>query len=594
MLGICQQAEATGPVRRTFTVKQSDGTTLQVQKQGNGRFSYYTTTDGWTLLRDAGGDFRYARQVGGGLQMLDRTAHSPEMRGEEEQRWVADSALASDRAYRWMEARFAPVRQQARGAESHDGIRPLGVSGDGVVRSIGAPVIPVIMVEFPDLPFMEGTSAEKVERMLSEPGYHDEKFCKGSASDYFKSQSNGLFTPTFKVVERVKAAHPYAYYGGNFENGAIDRNVRSLVREALEQAAGAGVDFTPFAADGGRVPLVSIYYAGPGEHSAFEAGSEDYIWAHFSESRFTIGGVGFNSYFVGNEVVQDYRYDEEVGGPVVTSRNIDGIGVFVHEFGHALGLPDFYKTGGGAAIDTPDYWSIMDYGQYCYNGYAPIGYSAFERASLGWLEVRDLTEPQYAELYPFGRESEGPTAYRLVNEAQPHEYFFLENRQSGTWYPAPMGQGLLITHVDYSATVWRSNQVNNDAHHQRYQIVPADGEKNNYDGGDKIVWDKVKADLFPGLLGVTEFSDESTPAATVFTGGKLGKPLYHIKEEGGIVSFSFGDKNLTGLEEVAAGAAGGGARLYTLSGRRVMSGDRLHPGVYLRLQDGRVQKVYVR
>ena len=29
-----------------------------------------------------------------------------------------------------------------------------------------------------------------------------------------------------------------------------------------------------------------------------------------------------------------------------------------------------------------DYWSIMDYGQYYFNGYAPPGYTAYERSFM--------------------------------------------------------------------------------------------------------------------------------------------------------------------------------------------------------------------
>ena len=55
-----------------------------------------------------------------------------------------------------------------------------------------------------------------------------------------------------------------------------------------------------------------------------------------------------------------------------------------------------------------DYWSIMDYGQYYFNGYAPPGYTAYERSFMGWLRVTELSEAQTGvKLYAFGQEELG-------------------------------------------------------------------------------------------------------------------------------------------------------------------------------------------
>jgi M6 family metalloprotease-like protein len=44
-----------------------------------------------------------------------------------------------------------------------------------------------------------------------------------------------------------------------------------------------------------------------------------------------------------------------------------GIGTFSHEFGHVLGLPDYYATDGSEHF-TLDKWHIMDAGAYLNNG----------------------------------------------------------------------------------------------------------------------------------------------------------------------------------------------------------------------------------
>ena len=598
MMGLSSEVGATCPVRRVITVQQSDGTSLQIQKLGNGRFMFYTTVDGVALMRNANGDFQYARRVADGLQTTGINAHESHLRSTSENKLLSQQGLSKGDAYQWMNALYRDNVKVNRGMgnSTKDGLGIYGEPGSGIVKSIGAPTIPVIMVEFPDRKFMDITTIDKVGRMLNEPGYNDEEFCKGSVKDYFTSQSNGLFTPSYEVVAKVQVPKSYVEYGKNASNGNIDLNVKILIKEAIELAEKQGVDFSIFAKDKGRVPLVSIYYAGPGEHSAFEAGCENYIWAHFSETSFTSPkGVGINSYFVGNEILQDYKPDEN-GEPIVKSQKFDGIGIFVHEFGHALGLPDFYKTRGEGKFDTPDFWSVMDYGQYFYDGYAPIGYSAFERSSLGWIKIKELADAQYAELYPYGQEDKGNTAYCIKNDANEKEYFLLENRQPGTWYPELMGSGMLITHVDFDASIWAYNNVNNEKDHQRYEVIPADNVKSGYEDASrrKPVWAYFKADLFPGLNQVTEFTDKTSPASKVYTGGSLNKPIFNIKETDGVVSFSFKDKDLTGIQGVTRDILSGGQEIYTLTGRRLQVGTSLTRGVYLMKEGESVRKIYVK
>ena len=595
LVGLFAESNATSPLRRYYPVKQSDGTSIHVMKQGNGRFVFYATKDGAALVRGENGDLQYAKVDADGLSSTGILAHEIHLRTSVEQHLLSNNLLTVNKAYRWLDRKFSADPKESRMIGNEDGLLPLGTSADGVVSSIGAPVIPVIMVSFPDRDFLEGTTIEKVGRMLNEQGYQDERYCKGSVKDYFTAQSNGLFVPSYKIVAKVKMSKPYAYYGENYLNGSIDKNVSVLISEALDSASLAGVDFTKFVGNDGRVPLVSIYHAGPGEHSSFEKGCENYLWAHFSKRTFSVDGVGINSYFVGNETLQNYKETEQ-GEIVVTSTAIDGIGILVHEFGHALGLPDFYSTArnDGEEVQSMHFWSVMDYGQYFYDGYAPIGYNAFERASLGWLDLKELTSPQFIELYPFGQEKKGCTAYCIKNKANPKEYYILENRQPGTWYSKLMGNGMLITHVDYEQQRWHQNNLNTEANHQRFEFVPADNQKLAVKENGKADWNGFKADLFPGTKNVTEFSDTSLPAANVYVGGKLQQPIYNIKEQNGVVSFSFLDKNITGIEQLPLDWEHNHVEVYTLTGNKVHSKFHLLPGVYIIKNAGKTSKVYVK
>lgn len=594
--------EAARPLRRVFSARQSDGTTLRVIDLSNHRFSFHTTADGIPLVRNAKGDFCYAHLVTNNLEASEKIAHDAASRTIAEQTFVETSTLSGKQAFAFLSESYPETTytHSSRSVGNGDGLGTYGQPAGGVVSSIGTPLIPVIMVEFPDRKFAEGTTPDKLSRALNENKYADEQYSVGSVKDYFTAQSSGLFVPSFQVVATVTAEKGYAYYGQN-SGSRKDINSRALIQEALDKAAGQGVDFGQFKVQNGTVPLVSIFYAGPGEHSAYETGCENYLWAHFSKTAFTVNGTRINSYFIGNELLQTYdrNYLDENNNPIPQKAAFDGIGVFVHEFGHALRLPDFYYTGTNPVIadtlQTLNYWSIMDYGQYYRDGYAPIGYNAMERSMMGWTEVHELTEAQAAALYPFGSEDKGHTAFCIKNDANKNEYFLLENRQPDTWFPASMGHGMLVTHVDYDATAWKNNNLNNNPDRQRFQIVPADNVK------AANGWTDYKGDLFPGTTGISELTDETTPSTSVYTGSALGKPIYGITEKDGIIRFAYMDASLTGIDgNLAASPLEETTEVFTIDGRFVKllkkndGTGALKSGVYLLKNGSKYQKVFIK
>lgn len=585
------------PKRRTATHLQSDGSSLVISLMANGRFSIYQTSDGVAVLPDGEGNFLYAMKKGNDLVQSSIFAHEPEARTAEEKTWLSQHKLtASDANYLLKELNpplpLLPLTRSA--ASTEDGLGKFLQSGLGAVKSIGSPVIPVIMAEFADVAFQDTITAEKITRFFNEEGYHDETYAKASVRDFFVNQSQGLFTPSFVVVAKVKVPQNRAYYGADAANGSIDTNGTQYIADALAEAEKI-VDFSTYATSG-KVPLVAVIYPGPGQHSSFESGCDDYLWAKFNTSRFTVnnGNITVGSYLMANELLQNYT--GTAANPIVTDTHLDGIGLFSHEFGHALGLPDLYYTGSNATVSdtlkTMDYWDIMDYGQYYMNGYMPTGYTAYERSNLGWLDVKELKDAQFAQLYPYGRESEGPTAYVLRNPEDEREYYLLENRQKDTFYPSRMGKGMLITHVDYLYAKWAGNAVNNEPDHQRMAYVPADNVK---DGTDVVttatdLFNGYKGDLFPGRYEVTSFTDDTTPAATLFNGttGKLSLPLYNITlTDDNVITFSFIDPTQTAIVSATTNDETlKRQKAFTLSGTTVSDLQNAPAGIYI-LQDGR-------
>ncbi|HYQ34013.1 MAG TPA: immune inhibitor A domain-containing protein, partial [Lapillicoccus sp.] len=84
-----------------------------------------------------------------------------------------------------------------------------------------------------------------------------------------------------------------------------------------------------------------------------------------------------------------------------------GLGVFAHEFGHDLGLPDLYDTSGntGGAENNTAFWTLMSSGANIGDGGdtigdAPTDMGAWELFQLGWLDAQGDQGPFYQVVRP--------------------------------------------------------------------------------------------------------------------------------------------------------------------------------------------------
>lgn len=476
-------------LNRLYTQRQPDGTVLSYRLVGDEHFHYYATADSLVLARNAAGALCYARVENGTLVATATLAHNAAERSADERALTTGQTLLRRGDSRMTalvkSARTASMTANAKGAfrsmraSSTDGLGTYGKSARGDVPSVGNISIPVVMVQFADRKFEATTTEEKLTRYFNEAGYHDEPGCVGSVKDYFTSSSNGLFIPTFVVVGKVTLSRGYAYYGKDSQQK--DGNVISMVREAVDSIVAQGIDFTPYAVNG-ELPLISFFYAGQGQATG---GGDDTIWPHeFSLKSYRYwyptysvkaGDYYVNSYFVGNELN--------------SKGALMGMGVFCHEFTHALGFPDVYSTdeNDGTVNNNKamDYFSIMDTGAYWPNGTAnaPVGYTAYEKSFMGWLKMQELgTVTDDITMKNPSTDGTGYAAF-FRNPSDKKEYFILENRPASTWYPAAIAGGVMLTHVAYDANSWDYNTVNTGQ--RRYFIVTADGAKLSAGRGSK-------------------------------------------------------------------------------------------------------------
>ena len=381
----------------------------------------------------------------------------------------------------------------------------------------------VILVEFADQSFVLDNPKERFTRQLNDDSYSDFGGT-GSVHKYYYEQSSGVFDPIFDVVGPVKISGNVADYGGNNEKKS-DKNPTGAFVAAVEAAHNQGlVNFADYDCNGdGYVDNIFFYYAG---HNEAEHGGEDTIWPHafgfYSSNSRTYDGVTLGRYACTSEL----RGSE--------GNTMCGIGTFCHEFGHVLGLPDFYDTDyaeNGTAADL-HYFSLMCSGSYNNNGCTPPNLNAIERNMLGWMDFpEEWTEGGSKTI----RAITNNEAFR-VPTTNPGEFFLLETRDGTGWdaYISGKPTGLLIYHVDQSTNIvngmsalsrWLFGEgINEIGSHPCFFVVPASTES------------KYASYVFPGSTGKTSFGMDTTPSNKDYLNGYYGFNLNNISYSGGVVS----------------------------------------------------------
>lgn len=469
----------------------------------------------------------------------------------------------------------------------------------------GSPRIPVLLVEFTDTTFQPFNTRLAIDSMLNAEDY-TYRDGNGSVQAYFKAQSDGQFTPQFDVYGPYRLANTMKYYGENV-GISLDIRWRDMVNEAIALAVAEGVDFNVYKDARGSIPHVSVIFAGQGEHVS-SSKHTNRLYPKMLAQTFTVSGHTFRSKLISDEAY--YTND--------STAYRAGTGTFIHEFGHALGLPDFYDTGSAGSYGM-DIWSVMDLGMHYNNRYRPIGFTAYEREYMGWINVPTLTDPAEVRLRPLHEATgEGERAVKIVNPHDANEYFVLENRQSSSYFPSILGQGLMITHVYYDAGAWSGNRVNRDKNKQRMYVVPADNEQKGYEQALLLrrtqpidtALKSLRNDFFPGVSGTyTTFTTSSVRPMRVYnsdgsgTPGLLDKPIYNIRVHADrTLTFAYLDSTVTHVRTATAEQqTATTSHFYTLEGIHVAtlpadaSPTMLHlpRGIYIRVAGTQREKIII-
>ncbi|GGO89226.1 protease [Wenjunlia tyrosinilytica] len=233
-----------------------------------------------------------------------------------------------------------------------------------------------------------------------------------SVAKYYEKQSSGRYSVDGEVADWVKVKYNEARYGSNYCGQSNCSNVWDLVRDGVNQwaedqkaqgktdeqikkalAAYDKWDRYDFDHDGdfnepdGYIDHFQIVHAGEDESAGGGAQGTNALWAH-------------RWYAYGSDAGKTGPADNKLGGTEIGKSGIwvgdytlqpenGGLGVYAHEFGHDLGLPDHYDTT-YKGENSSGFWTLMSSGSWLSEGKTDIGsrpgdMSAWDKLQLGWL-----------------------------------------------------------------------------------------------------------------------------------------------------------------------------------------------------------------
>ncbi len=271
--------------------------------------------------------------------------------------------------------------------------------------------------------------------------YQDLMFGPGeSFRDFYLKQSNGRFLAKGDVSDWVKVPYNEASYGSNAISDAAGYwpfvedtatawyNARLAAGQTEAQIKAYLVQFDKvdrydynhngnFNEPDGYIDHFQAIHAGEGEEAGGGAQGSDAIWSHrWYVNSTDFGATGPAGNLAGGTQIGttgmwigDYTTEPENGG----------LGVFTHEFGHDLGLPDLYDTAGGD--NGTGFWTLMSGGSWLNHGTDSIGTTPgymgpWEKLQLGWLDYKQVNHGSNTQvkLGPADRTGAMPQAI-LVN-----------------------------------------------------------------------------------------------------------------------------------------------------------------------------------
>lgn len=578
LAGMGLSLNAVPAFNKTILKTLPNGNTIEIKLNGDENFHFTTLPDG-TLIKEAENGYFYYATINSETNEITATSYRADLP-------LPSKAKASNASTETVSGQLEKMKQ----ANLKRRMVPYA-SRPTKINAVNADHGVVILANFKDVKFKY--AKEDYEKALNEVGYSDYK-STGSARDYFIDSSYGKFSPTFEVYGPYDLSKNMADYGGNDRNGN-DKDPAGMIVEACKLAEADGVDFSKFDTNNdGYVDNVYVFYAGEGEANG---GIEDTVWPH----RWVIEpNYNFNGTKEDTKVSGVYLYDYACSNEICASNehyigtDYEGVGTFIHEYGHVLGLPDLYNTGNGYTV-TPDIYDVMDGASYLNYGRTPVSYSAYERMFCEWVTPEQIFPTGDKTRVELPLIEKGKVLLITPNgtehnmdgkDPNPKEFYLLENKPNTGWdyyanaaaspnYDINGDKGMLITKVNYNSYLWENNMVNNYSNSMGVSYVTTSVQRYPY------------YPMFPGKRGVTSVTFGNYEISDIERDEDTGKITFDIRNTkmSGIDDVTAATLKATGLtnaieingEAVSSVYTAQGALVYQGNSRRIEAA----PGIYI-------------
>ena len=416
-----------------------------------------------------------------------------------------------------------------------------GASASGEVR------IPVILGLFVDSDADPHITREMVDASLFKGPAE-----RGTITESYLEMSRGALTVSGDVIGWVRTGLTMSEVVGSDSALGPDARVGEWIVDMLNQAD-ADVDFRQYDNDGpdgqpnsgdddGYVDVITVEFL---EVAASCGGPA--IWPHRwtisaqTGSPFQTNDIGANGLPI---LVHDYITQSAAD---CSGTKVQDAGVIAHEFGHALGLPDYYhwvdrELGPEGRRWVLGCWALMAAGSW---GCGPVGSTrepygpahmiGHSKGTLGWVDYLDIGEVWNEEIFLGPAQTDGNVLRIPLDpgglEHPPTEFLFAEFRAQIGFDHALPATGVLLYKQDSSASL-RPDPATNEPYY--LTMLEQDGNrgllKTTPEGGNR--GEAGDAWGVNGLVG--KLNGETNPSLRLHNGDWPAVMVHEVSVQDGL------------------------------------------------------------